>query len=367
MKLHQKYKPKGRASKHCLYTRLGCCRSAAFLLLSLILAPAFLTECSIRNDIYDSAVHDEQEQAGRASAGQIYIEFPKNQTVRTLDVFIFDDDSLGKLDSYRHFDSPVSFRFKGASGNGAKIAAVTANVPAEKFCWDNVSSLQALRSLTMLLEEESIQSPVMSGICRMQAGYTGGADINLSTLGSRISLRSIRCDFSGMPYEGQRLEDVKAYLVNASGSVPVIPDTEYVPGVWLDRGRAVTADTAGMKGILYGEIPGSIGPETLAPGLEFYCYPNEMETESFGMPFTRLVIEGKLMGRTCYYPININRAGFGFAGGIQGLSRNTAYYIDLSIFRAGTDDPDAPAEAGMAAVTGNVLPWFENDADFVEF
>lgn len=47
MKLHPKYEMKGRASKHYLHARIGCCPSAAFLLLSQTIAPAFLTKCSM--------------------------------------------------------------------------------------------------------------------------------------------------------------------------------------------------------------------------------------------------------------------------------------------------------------------------------
>ena len=77
------------------------------------------------------------------------------------------------------------------------------------------------------------------------------------------------------------------------------------------------------------------------------------------MGYTRLVIQGDLNGNTYYYPISINREGFGYSSvnGHCGVKRNTSYKLDVTICRPGSTDPDEILEYGTLSTNLNVLDW----------
>ena len=76
--------------------------------------------------------------------------------------------------------------------------------------------------------------------------------------------------------------------------------------------------------------------------VDLYCYPNDSDDDMMGSPPTRMVVQGDIDGATYYYPVDINREGFGYTSGPHGLSRNVKYSYSLLITRKGSTDPDTP-------------------------
>ena len=87
----------------------------------------------------------------------------------------------------------------------------------------------------------------------------------------------------------------------------------------------------------------------------FYCYPNLTTTDSsastWSPRYTRLVVEAKYNGVTCYYPINI-------VGTNKLLESNKLYKIEsLRITGPGSSSPDVPIAKGSIDFSIHVSPW----------
>ena len=163
---------------------------------------------------------------------------------------------------------------------------------------------------------------------------------------AKITLRSIACEFSERPYAGERLQDVRAYLTYASQECrPFAPEDP--PSSWLNAGRLDEAGTAALSHpeTVLQPLSASLGGR-IYPSAGFYCYPNPSDGTAFGSPVTRLVIEGKLRGTTYYYPIDL-----------PGLEADVQYRMDVTLTRAGTNDPDTPAAPGSIRLESQVLDW----------
>ena len=253
----------------------------------------------------------------------------------TLEVYLFNADTLRRLDSYRLAETGTE-ALDALSGGGEKlIVALSGTVPPA----EPPRSWYALGERVQRLADENPARPVMSATARFTAGDSRAVVLQLRPLSGRITLRSVRCDFSGKPYEGAVLRKVRAYLINVSDEVALPGDGEPVPRSWMQVGALNSAELARMAHpeLLAAELP-DIGSSAVLPGLSFWAYPNAPQRESLGHPFTRLVLEGELEGRRCYYPVNV------------AVRRDTELVLDLVITRPGTDDPDTPADSDVIRV-----------------
>ena len=256
------------------------------------------------------------------------------QRLERLELYFFDDDPLQELDSYRHAEADGTV-LEILSRGGGKLAVALANVaPPDAL----PRSWFALQSRMQRIEAEDPARPAMSGSALFQAGEDSGLSLRLRPLLGRITLRSIRCDFSGKPYAGARLEKVRAYLINVSDEISLI-DEEPQPHSWAHQGALSEEALRRMAHpeLICAPLP-DLGPQTLYPSLSLYAYPNAPAVEGLGQPATRLVIEGILQGHICYYPVNVP------------VRRDTELILDLEITRFGTSDPDTPAGSEMIRV-----------------
>ena len=285
--------------------------------------------------------------------------------IESLDIFFFNDDSLGRLDSWQRIEGAPA-KVQGGSRSGRKILTMIANVPHGAFEWNSVSSYASLSSCVSQLRDEDPQKPLMSASMRINAGTPVSA--RLAPLMARVLLRTISCDFNGKPYQGASLTDVKAYLTNVNGMCRLLPPEMTVPSDILNNGGLREADIESLSSpsMLRGLLP-DIGVSVQRPSLSLYCYPNEIEEESLGQPFTRLVIEGRINGRKYYYPLNINQEDFGYASGKHGLSSGLTYAIDLTITRAGSTDPDTPVAGTTVKFICEPQPWAQKESITVPF
>jgi hypothetical protein len=119
---------------------------------------------------------------------------------------------------------------------------------------------------------------------------------------------------------------------------------------WLNAGRLDPDRTAALAHpeTVFQTLAGPVGDEVVFPDLHFYAYPNPAAEDALGTPLTRLVIEGTLLGETCYYPISITP-----------LEGGQSHVFDITLTRFGTADPDIPATRDQVRVSGAVAPWNE--------
>lgn len=281
--------------------------------------------------------------------------------VQSLDLFVFNDDAFRTLDSYQRYESPSSAVEIYSSG-GDKIVVGVANLSQSLYNIYKVSSYDALEGMKVHLENEDPAHPVMTGESVLAAG--GECSLRLEPLMARVELSSVSCDFAGKPYAGELLEHAKVYLTNVSGTSELLRTSGFAPANILNMGALSDMDMSRLQApcLLCNELHTGLGRSGTAVGAErqdvgvvMHAYPNEAEEESIGSPFTRLVLEGEIGGEKTYYPLNINRPGFGYVKGRQGLSRNVRYVFDLAITRKGTSDPDTPITPGEVETTG----WIE--------
>ena len=207
-------------SYHSVYTILK-----SWLILSLVtLTVPVIQGCDKHMHPQDGDFTEEETD----SSVKLAVRKADQAKIRTLDAFVFNADPLKRLDCYQRYEEAAKEQFLIGSCAGEKIILLCANSPWGKVGWEEVQSLQRASSLKVDLEDEDSDYPVMSAQVRLSAGCdTSG--ITLERLTSEIELRSVRCDFSGKPYEGEAITDARAYLTNANATFesPQIISTPY--------------------------------------------------------------------------------------------------------------------------------------------
>lgn len=306
-----------------------------------------------------------QEQAMRLTA-EISLRSPMTEKISHIDIFTFRDDDLMRLDSYQRTDEINEDHMEVRSQNGKKIVFICANSRKDIYDWAEINSMTALSMIQSELAEEDRERPVMTGSGKTETGGKVPYIIELSPLVSEIRVRSIRCDFSGMSYEGEKIRNPKIYLTNVNARCPLAEDGKTSLSHIINAGCLVPEDLAGFHdpGIIYQDLGIPIGSTPFNAGISLLCYPNTSLQEGPGTPFTRLVIEGELEGRTYWWPIDINRAK---GTSDPGIHRNCSYVYDLVIRRKGSDSPDKTVGIQDMDMEMEVITWNEKEEYSVEF
>ena len=261
--------------------------------------------------------------------------------IRRLDVFIYDGDASGNLDSWHSFDVASAGTVSMTSRTGRKRVVALANMNPDRLTKASTASYEAMRGLKSYLSDEHPDYPVMSGEAIFEAGEGAVVEVLLTPLMSRILLSSVSADLSGTPYEGQKLRNASAYLINVNAACRVLDNDGFVPEMVLNGGGLVASDMSALKkeAMLYRRL-GDIGRSRSYFMNDFVCYPNDISEEGLGRPFTRFVLQGDIAGKTWYYPVNLNQDGFGHSLGSYGIGRNVYHVLDLTVTRTGSTDPD---------------------------
>ncbi len=326
--------------------------------LSVACLPALLfSSCGKAEGLQEEREEEiapEGKEGGSAVESKLMItQSAESFRAEKYDVFIYEDDAYARLDSYQSF-TPGAGEHKVSSGSGKKVAVVLGNIGDGLPKWEKVLSLKALSAQCSSLENEGEDSPVLSGMAHFVAGEN--LNITLRPLLSRVRLRSLCCDFRGTAYAFESLENVKVYLTNVNAECPLVEGTR--GGVRIVNGGALNrSDLLRFQspGIVYRELPGSIGMDPVETGVSLYCYPNPATTEGFGSPFTRLVIEGTIQGKIWYWPININTIGE------DGIRAGESYDLSVMLRRSGTSDPDTPIGLNEAELKTEIVQWNEKE------
>ena len=343
------------------------CRSAIAL---LFLFPAFIFSVACDDGAHDphDRIPDMREhticlktvpvmgQAGGTSGG-------------TVDVFIYNDDALKRLDAYQRLEIGKDHTVDAASGKGRKIVVAILNPQMRDYEWNGISSLESISGMYADLCMESPETPVMSGTAFLDAETDSSCEMMLAPLVSVIDIRSIRCDFSGKLYDGEKLENAYAYLTNVNSLALLMKDKGFMPAAPLNSDGYHYESSRRMMHpeMVYADFPANIGAEKIQPGIRLYCYPNSSIDDTAGTPFTRLVIAGDISGTRYYYPININGMGTGSDGKPSGIDRNCRYVLDLTITQTGVTDPSVPVSPEAVMTDWTVMEWNSLPETEIEF
>lgn len=318
--------------------------------ISLSLLPTIAIGCS-------TSVLPQHDTDGKSAVTKTLTSpFDNLYTGGTLDILVFNDDKLQRLDSYQRVERFEGTAVHPTSTGGQKIIFMQYGSENDRYQWAEINSYGTLRKMTCRLEDESIDSPVMTGHCRCDAGESE-IPIRLTPLSGRIVLKTLGCDFSGTPYEGEAIHDVKAYLTNVITSCRIIPESSNGEQRMINCGMLNRYDLHGFrdKSIIEQHITDLLNESCMQVEADFLCYPNSNDKSR---P-TRMVLEGKIAGTTYYWPIEI--------GDGNGTERGMAYVYDILIRRKGTTDPDVPIELKDMEINLNVKPWTEKEDYRVRF
>ena len=345
---------KGRTLSTLILTRT--CHSAIALLFFF---PAFIFSSCTHGTAREDAGTDSGSSSfglhintGRKTASEADGDHP-------VDIFIYNDDGLGRIDSYQRLCAGEDNMVAAASRKGKKIVVAVSNPQQDSYDWNSISSFETIGKMHADLRMEDPGSPLMSGVARIDAADNGRFEVTVQPVLSEIYIRSIRCDFSGRPYSSAVLKNASAYLSNVNSLAGIIPDGDLTPTAPLNTDGLPHDSYRSLEHpeMVYAEFEEDIGPAAVYPEIRLYCYPNSSEKDSAGTPFTRLVIAGDIDGKRYYYPININKGEFGAVEGAGGIGRNCRYVFDITIRQTGSADPTVPVSAETADISASVLPW----------
>ncbi len=322
-------------------------------LLSML--PAFLYGC----DIAAETAGPPAIQACPAPISEICLSTDISE-IEKMDVFVFRDDWMQKLDCYQRFDNMKEWDGTVVSGSGPRIITILANSPYERNDWLSLNSRSYLKNVTVRLEDETRGCAATAGEIYADTeenGLSGRKDLFLQPFASEVALNSISCDFTGRPYSGERLSGARVYLTNVNAESGILDEAGKAPRRIINAGRLCLEDMENFKepDLLMQEIGEDIGRNPISPDIRLWCYQSAHPEESPGTPYTRLVIEGRISGRTYYWPIDINRD----TDQEPGIWRNRRYAYDVKITRKGSTSPDVPVKPEDISINQEVTEWKE--------
>ncbi len=331
-------------------------------LTTLCLIPALIFGCS--SDSPESQTNVSEE----FSEFRVRLKSDSESEADHTDLFVFNDDELRRIDSYQRVSG---LDVKAASRVGDKLLVAVSNSTLGTDDWRRISSYDSLMEEISLLSDEDPECPVMTGQTRITAGEDRVYDLKMDRLLSRISVRTLCADFHTTEYDGEPLTDVRIYLTNVNASCAIMKEENFRPEMIVNFSRLDSADLKNFRfsEMLCHEIPYNLTSSAISADISLCCYPNDAPEETYGSPFTRLVIEGRIRGETCYYPITVNREEDGVCFGTDGsgIGRNCLYSFDITVCRFGTSDPDTPVRKGDVIVNCTVEPWNEKDSETIIF
>lgn len=289
--------------------------------------------------------------------------------IKVLDIFYFNDDAMKRLDSYQRITEGIQSHVFGSSRAGKKIIVILANSSDDRYTWAKINSYYHLKKLMSELTNEIPDFPVMRGEKRINIISEVKCEIELKPIMAEIFVQSICFDLKIPELNKYVLEEPKIYLTNISGTSPFLNDSLFKPTRILNYGKldSLYLPFFKDKDICYKELPSHVNKDITFADISLFCYPNTIEKEELGAPYTRLVIEGKINGKTYYYPININRRGFGHIYGNEGVEAGTRYVYNLTITKLGSTDPDLPVENIGQGIKLQIKKWDEKDEQNINY
>lgn len=342
-------KTTGRTStkySHPVLSSSATCRISVAFISAFLQAPAFFSSCG-------HPLVSENVPIGT----QIYIQWTKNTTPATIDLFFFDTLGAQKLDSYQQIIRPEGAAHTyGVSGAGAKRMVAFSGTAGVTDPWLDISNYGSLCKKTFRLEEENPSAPHLVAEALLPDAASRTYLLNLQPMLSHIRLVSVSCDFSGRPYHDPAFLCSSIYLTNVATEYKPLGPGGGHPVSWINAG---SLDSVATRALPHPELIlrpglGRVVRDKQSPNLLFSCYANPAGQGD--IPRTRLVLEGTVDGIRCYYPIEI-----------PSLDPAKEYQLSLTLKRMGSPDPDIPVRSDAVLVETQTVPWQMREPQTVTF
>lgn len=268
-----------------------------------------------------------------------------------VDLFFFDTLGVQPLDSYQQLTG-LSGSDYALSGVGAKRLVALSARPGTGREWLDIATYGNLCKHRFSLDREDPERPLLVGETLLEDGASRETTLPLRTMLSSVRIRTVSCDFSGKAYEGEAFVNSRLFLTYAATETLPLEAPEGRAVSWMNLGDADSTAVLQLPfpEMLLQEGCGSIGRERKTVDRSFYCYPPAGKAED--MPGTRLVLEGSVGGKPCYYPLEL-----------PSLAAGQCLLLDITLKRMGTPSPDIPARTTEAMLESRTLPW-EERADY---
>lgn len=259
--------------------------------------------------------------------------------VNSLQVFVFRKD--GTLDAYGKSNAS-EVQLNCTVGDKDIVAAV--NAPDLTY----VASMSDFRNAKSELSDNAPGNFVMTGSVPFSISEADNEiPVSVRRLVARLGIRKITNALSAEQYASTPIRIDKIYLTNVAGDR--LYSGPSAPSVWLNKSENASECPDLLSS---GDLNTSVSAkETYSVPHYFYCYPNSVSSDSseevWTPRFTRLVVEATILGKTYYYPVNM-----------ENIEANHTYDIEeLKITRLGSSDPDVPVSLGSVSLTITVSDW----------
>jgi hypothetical protein len=286
---------------------------------------------------------------------------------------VFNANS-GVMDGYSRYTDIPSFESDGTFTVNCDVTTGIRNIyviaNSHRSDWSNITNEDIFLNEIASLENESIGNWLMRGailqeVIEIESDNT--IAISLERIVARVSLESIKTNFSGTPYAGESLENVKVYLLNAVGDYMLWRESSVEDGTIFNK-QKLDDSGFGQSDMLFDSIDTKIGDAGYQVSHIFHTFENDIQGDNSDC-ITKLIIQGDLNGTTYYYPININQEGYGYSAenGHYGVKANYRYNYNVTINRPGTTDPNKDINKEVITLYCTIANWrgiISNDVEF---
>ncbi len=370
---------------------------------------ALITLCILAASCQQNALPDGAENKENINGGTLRVDLvlpdasgtkvagsaARELSVNTLQIFVFKDSGTSDHSlNIRETDKWVSDGSTSVTLNtyvGNKRVWALVNAPRLAF-----ANEQELMTHYSRLEENSATNLLMTGettveVAEFNAAASVGtitpAAITVRHLGSRITVRNVKVNFSGTSLEGCYFDVKELYVLNAVNSISLDGTCRTVSELgssacWYNLEAWNPSIPSAAQAILgdRGNLNISIGPTQGTQDLNrfFYVYPNVSTSENDNTEstesarFTRLVLHGYIRGAAgrnlgdnmahgeeSYYCFDIPKTNDSSIT----LERNHSYDIENITITMPGGESDSPADRpkfGKVSATITVTDWGEH-------
>ena len=263
--------------------------------------------------------------------------------INTLQVFVFDEGGILEASDMTESESVVL-----TCKTGPKKVVSLVNAPE----MTDVTTYSALCSASSFLDDNTIDSMVMSGETEVNLTATSSVTIPVSRLAAKVVLRQVMNNFRFKSDQDAEFLVTHVYLLNVGAERGYL--SAATPKQWYNM---MELDTFDSPAFTYEQLSSPVKlpySSTWTADKYFYCYPNPTETDSSDETWsarrTRLVLEATLDGEVMYYPVTL-----------PVIEPNSSYEVTVKITRRGSPSPDIPVTGIAAEFSVDVQSWIARD------
>ena len=263
--------------------------------------------------------------------------------INTLQVFVFDEGGILEASDMTESESVVL-----TCKTGPKKVVSLVNAPE----MTDVTTYSALCSASSFLDDNTIDSMVMSGETEVNLTATSSVTIPVSRLAAKVVLRQVMNNFKFKSDQDAEFLVTHVYLLNVGAERGYL--SAATPKQWYNM---MELDTFDSPAFTYEQLSSPVKlpySSTWTADKYFYCYPNPTETDSSDETWsarrTRLVLEATLDGEVMYYPVTL-----------PVIEPNSSYEVTVKITRRGSPSPDIPVTGIAAEFSVDVQSWIARD------